>query len=88
MERKFEDMSVPTQQQMQEYINGGREGIEHALLLVLIKPRTLTSDDEAELEALGTLLLQYNSLMARYEDPVKVADQLILRLKNKALIDT
>jgi len=85
MERKFEDMSIPTRQQMQEYINSGREAIEHALLLVLITPRALTSEDESELEALGTLLLQFNSLMARYEDPAKIADQLILLVKSKAI---
>lgn len=56
-----------TQKRMQQYIVWGRNAIEYSMLLLLIRPRALTAQDDAEMTELKALLRKYNELMAKYE---------------------
>lgn len=62
-----------TQKRMQQYIVWGRNAIEYSMLLLLIRPRALTAQDDAEMTELKALLRKYNELMAKYEHPKAVA---------------
>ena len=56
-----------TKKKMQDYISGGRNAIEYSMLLILIRPRVLNADDDAEMAELTVLLKKYNEMMAKYE---------------------
>lgn len=56
-----------SRRQMHAYIRGGRNAIEYSMLLVMIRPRSLTEADGAELNELKALLRKYNELMVKYE---------------------
>lgn len=49
--------------QYRQMIATGRSAIEYRLLGVVIRPRALTPEDRAELDALYILLAQYDELM-------------------------
>lgn len=56
-----------TEKKMQDYISGGRNAIEFSMLLILIRPRVLNAEDDAEMAELTVLLQKYNELMAKYK---------------------
>jgi hypothetical protein len=62
-----------TQKRMQKYIAWGRKAIGYSMLLLLIRPRALTAQDDAEMAKLKALLRKYNELMAQYEQTKAVA---------------
>jgi len=69
MEHQVEEDFMIKRKQMQADIQSGRRAIESALLLVYIRPRSLTVEDEAEADDLIVLLKKYNKWMAQYEIP-------------------
>lgn len=58
-----------TRSRLQRYIGLGRRVIEYSILYAIIRPRALTSGDEAEIAELSGLLNRYNRLMALLVQP-------------------
>jgi hypothetical protein len=56
-----------TQNKMQGYIDAGRNAIEYAMLLVLMRSSAQSKDDDAEMSELTGLLNKYNEMMAKHE---------------------
>lgn len=56
-------------QEMQRLIQYGRDAIEYRMLQVLIRSRTLTDADHAEMRSLEALLQNYNDMMGYHEPP-------------------
>lgn len=69
MSRKPEGLFLLTRTKMQQDICAGRDAIESSMLLILIRPRPLTKEDDAEMAALSELLKKYNEMMAKHEFP-------------------
>lgn len=53
-----------TKTELQVMAQSGRTAIEYRLLGVLMRPRTFTEADEAEMTALKNLIERYDELMA------------------------
>lgn len=53
-----------TKTELQELVKAGRTAIEYRLLGVLMRPRTFTEADEAEMRAIKELIARYDELMA------------------------
>ena len=58
-----------TKNEMRQLIKSGRTAIEYRMLGVMIRPRSLTEADDAELEGLRALLKNYDEFMSVYELP-------------------
>ena len=69
MVQKYRGIFSLTRMKMHGYIRAGRNAIEYAMLLILVRPRVLNAEDEAEMAELKALLKMYNELMAKYEMP-------------------
>lgn len=64
MNDELDELNLPTDDEFRSCIKKGRSAIGWRMLGVVLRPRTTTPEDEAELNALQALANQYDELMA------------------------